>query len=114
MCKKNFDGKALSLSSDDETDTIPSDWEEVKPSKKKKSSIKRRQRDKICKTCSQNITSNKKRSSLKFKDKYHQSMAKEYCKDHEFVYSNHTCKPSWCGDCGYLINYEIIVKESRD
>ena len=113
MCEKNFDGKALSPSSDDGNDTIPSDWEEVKSSKKKESSRKRRQRDKFCKTCNENITSNKKRDSFMFKNKYHQMRAKEYCEDHEFTYSDHKCKPSWCGDCGYLIKYEIEVQAGK-
>ena len=35
MCEKIRERKVLSLSSDDENDTIPSDWEEVKPKKKR-------------------------------------------------------------------------------
>ena len=111
MCKKNFDGKALSLSSDDETDTIPSDWEEVKPSKKKRS--RKKKKSKICKTCSQNITANKKNDALRYKDTYHQMLAKDYCSDHETAHSNHKCKPSWCGDCGYLIKYEIEIQKGK-
>ena len=44
-----------------------------------------------------------------FHDTYHQLMAKDYCEDHERVYSEHKCKPSWCGDCGYLTKYEITI-----
>jgi hypothetical protein len=36
-------------------------------------------------------------------------MAEDYCEQHEDKYSNHKCKPHWCGDCGYIINYEIEV-----
>ena len=83
-------------------------------SKTKKRSSKRRTKSKICKTCYQDILANEKRDIYMFKDTYHQLRAKEYCKDHEFAYTNHKCKPFWCGDCGYLIQYEITVKESRD
>ena len=78
------------------------------------SKTKKRSKQDICDTCGQDIISNKDRDVYKFKNTYHQLRTKEYCKDHEFTYSNHKCKPSWCGDCGYLIQYEIIVKESRD
>ncbi len=27
--------------------------------------------------------------------------------EHERVYSDHKCKPHWCGDCRYLTKYEI-------
>ena len=113
MCEKNLEGKVLSPSSSDESDTIPSDWEEVKSSKKKSSS-KKRKRDKFCETCGQNITSNKKRNSYMFNNTYHQLSAKEYCKDHEFDYSDHKCRPCWCGDCGYLEKYEILISKTRD
>ena len=62
---------------------------------------------KICKTCNQDILANEMRDSFMYKNTYHQLRVKEYCKDHEFAYTNHKCKPHWCGDCGYLINYEI-------
>ena len=111
MCEKNFDGKALSLSSDDETDTIPKDWEEVKPSKKKRS--RKKKKSKICSTCEQDIIKNKKRDMLIFKDTYHQMLAKDYCKNHETTHSNHKCKPHWCGDCGYLMKYEIEIQKGK-
>ena len=66
---------------------------------------------KICKTCSQNITANKKNDALRYKDTYHQMLVKNHCKDHEFKYSNHKCVPSWCGDCSYLIRYEIEIQK---
>ena len=113
MCKKNFDGKALSLLPDDESDTIPKDWEEVEPSKKKKRSTKKKQKVKICKTCEQDIKENKKRDMLIFKDTYHQMLAKDYCSDHETAHSNHKCVPFWCGDCGYLIKYDIEIQKGK-
>ena len=76
-------------------------------SKTKKNSRKR-VKPRICKTCNQDITSNKKRDMYVFKDTYHQMRTKEYCKDHEFTYSDHKCSPSWCG---YLIGYEIELKK---
>ena len=48
-----------------------------------------------------------------FQDTYHQLRAEEYCKEHEQKYSNHKCKPSWCGDCRYLIKYEIEIQKGK-
>ena len=67
----------------------------------------RKPKPKICKTCGQDILKNEMRDMFMFHDTYHQLQAKEYCKDHETSYSNHKCKPCWCGDCGYLTKYEI-------
>ena len=78
------------------------------PSKTKKRSSKKK-KTKFCKTCHQDILENEKRDMLMYKDTYHQLQAKEYCKEHEMSHSDHKCKPHWCGDCDYLINYEIII-----
>ena len=64
---------------------------------------------KICKTCRQNILANEMNDTFMYKDTYHQLRAKEYCKKHEASYNNHKCKPHWCGDCDYLINYQIEI-----
>ena len=68
---------------------------------------------KFCKTCHQDILENEMRDMLMFQDTYHQLQAKEYCKDHEAVYSNHKCKPHWCGDCGFLTKYEIEIQKGK-
>ena len=118
MCEKNFEGKVLSPSSKDSDDIleetiINDDVEEVveKPKKKKRSYKKKKKNPlyKFCKTCGEDIFENERREGLMFKDTYHQLNAKEYCKDHEQRYSEHKCKPNWCGDCGYLTRYEITV-----
>ena len=118
MCEKNFDGKALSLSSNDDIDeeTIVDDSvndeieeEIIKPKKRSRKARKKKPLIKICKTCGQDILEMEKRDMFMFHDTYHQLRAKDYCKDHETSYSNHKCKPCWCGDCGYLTKYEIIV-----
>ena len=122
MCEKNFKGKVLSCPSDNKDDIneetfIDNDVETdvddviVKPPEKKKRSITRRRKTKkkICKNCGQDILENEKREMFMYQDTYHQLRAKEYCEDHERTYSDHKCKPSWCGDCGYLTKYEIIV-----
>jgi len=92
----------------------------IKPKKRSRKARKARKKKpliKYCNTCGQDILSNEKRDVFMFHDTYHQLRAKEHCKDHERVYSDHKCKPSWCGDCGYLTNYEITVdwkkKEKR-
>jgi len=123
MCEKNFDGKALSPPSDDGDDIteeiiIDDDIEEViiKPKKlsrkklsRKKLSRKKKPKIKICKTCGQDILENERRDMFMFHDTYHQLQTKDYCDKHEDAYNDHKCKPAWCGDCGYLIKYEIII-----
>ena len=64
---------------------------------------------KHCKTCHQDILQNEMRGMLMFQDTYHQLQAKDYCKEHEAVYSDHKCKPHWCGDCRFLIKYTISI-----
>ena len=109
MCEKNLEGKVLSPPSDGDIDeSYPKDWEEVEPKKKKKRS---KPKKKICSTCGGDILENEMRGMLMFQDTYHQLQARDYCEEHERVYSDHKCKPHWCGDCGYLSNYEIVVKK---
>ena len=83
----------------------------AKPKKVKKRERNSREStaDKYCDSCNQNITENEKRDMFMSHDTYHQLQVKEYCKDHEFTYSDHKCKPKWCDKCRYLINYEIKV-----
>jgi hypothetical protein len=83
-----------------------------KPSKMKKRSRKIAKL-KLCKTCHQDILKNEIRDMLMFQDTYHQLQAKDYCEEHELLYSDHKCKPCWCGDCGYLTKYEIIIDHSK-
>ena len=64
---------------------------------------------KICKTCAGDIIENENRDVLRYSDTYHQLSAKEYCSRHEISHSDHKCKPSWCGDCGFLIQYDIMI-----
>ena len=107
MCEKIREGKVLSSPSDGDIDeTYPKDWKPIKKTKKKKSS-----KTKICKTCNQDILANEMRDSFMFQDTYHQLRAKEYCKEHESKYNDHKCRPSWCGDCRYLIRYEIELQK---
>ena len=108
MCEKIRDGKVLSPPSDGDIDeSFPRDWKPIKKTKKKKRSPKR---IKVCKSCSRNITKLQKRDLMRYTNKYDQELAKEYCKEHERAYSDHhSCTPHWCGDCGYLIKYEVVV-----
>ena len=121
MCEKNLEGKILRLSSNDDIneetivddnidDEIGLEEEIIKP---KKSSRRKKPKTNFCKTCHQDILSNEKREMLMFIDTYHQFLAKDYCKEHEAVYSDHKCKPHWCGDCNYLINYEIELQKRK-
>jgi len=118
MCKKNFEGKILSPppSDDIEEETIINDEIEeeiIKPKKRSRKARKNKYLTKICKTCGQDILSNEKRDMFMFHDTYHQLQTKDYCEDHERVYSDHKCKPNWCGDCGYLVNYQIEIQTRK-
>ena len=65
---------------------------------------------KICKTCARDIIENENRNVLRFSNTYHQLSAKEYCNKHKMSHSDHEiCKPHWCGDCGFLIKYDIVI-----
>ena len=86
---------------DDIEDTI------LKPSKRKKRSKKTT--SETCNTCHRNIIENENRDMLRFTNTYHQLSAKNYCDEHTTSHSNHKCKPHWCGDCGFIIKYEIII-----
>tara|TARA_Y100000310_G_scaffold234772_1_gene237795 strand:- start:644 stop:1009 length:366 start_codon:yes stop_codon:yes gene_type:complete len=110
MCEKNFEGKQLSLLPEDdiEEETIINDEIKEETIKPKKRSTKK-VTEKICKTCGEDIISNENRNVYRYMDVYAQLQAKEYCKDHEAKYSDHKCKPHWCGDCGFLTKYEITI-----
>ena len=104
--EKILEGKVLSSPSDGDIDeSFPRDWEPVKKTKKKKRSSKKI----VCKTCSRNIVKLQKRDLMRYTNKDDQKRAKEYCKEHERMYGDQSCKPHWCGDCGYLIKYEVVV-----
>jgi hypothetical protein len=73
--------------------------------------------DKYCDSCHQNITENEQRDMLRVTSGFDKRSAKNYCKEHELSYSDQKCKPIWCGDCKYLIKYEITInwkKKSQD
>ena len=81
--------------------------------KKKRSYNSKKATTKICKTCRQDILENEISNGLMYKDTYHQMQVKNYCKNHEDTYTNHKCTPKWCGDCDYLIKYEITIDFSK-
>ena len=119
MCEKNFEGRVMSPSStseDDINDETIIDNEvndDVTSEIVKKTKKKKRSKSKVCLTCGQNISKNKKRDALSYKNTYHQLRTKEYCDVHEAAYSHHKCKPNWCGDCGYFMNYQIEVQTRK-
>jgi hypothetical protein len=41
-------------------------------------------------------------------------LVKEYCKEHEMLYSSHKCKPTWRACCGILASYTVKIKESKN
>ena len=78
------------------------------PSKPKKKRVKAR-KSKICGTCGENIEKSENRDALRYTNTFHQIQTKQYCDGHERTYKGHKCKPHWCGDCGFLMNYEIEI-----
>ena len=118
MCEKNLKRKHMSLFPFDESDIndetiVDSDVNDdiddtiLKPSKRKKRSKKTT--SETCNTCHRNIIENENRDMLRFTNAYHQLSAKNYCDEHTTSHSNHKCKPHWCGDCGFLLSYEISI-----
>ena len=83
----------------------------MSPTSKTKRRSRKIVKTKFCKTCHQDILQNEMRDMLMFQDTYHQFLAKDYCKEHVAVHSDHKCKPHWCGDCNYLWKYEIELVE---
>ena len=79
------------------------------PSKPKKKRVKARKSN-ICTTCGEHIIENENKDALRYQNTFHQVQTKKYCDDHESKYTGHKCKPSWCGDCGFLMKYEIEIK----
>ena len=81
--------------------------------KPKTKSVKKRARNskqtKFCKKCHQDILENEKRDMFMSHDTYHKLQVRDYCKEHEQVYSDQKCKPIWCDKCRYLMKYEITV-----
>ena len=115
MCEKNFERKQLSLLPNDEDDIleeiiVDNDVDDTIEEVTIKS--KKRSKKKICKTCGEDIIQNENRDLLRFDNTYHQLRAKEYCKEHKTSHGG-KCKPSWCGDCGFLMKYEIIVQHDK-
>ena len=121
MCEKNFEGMIMSLSPKDDDDIneeiiIDNEIDDeiddavVRLSKRRKRSKKKK---KICKSCDQDTISLKERDSMRYKNKYDQELAKEYCEEHERMHRGDTCKPYWCGDCGYLIRYDIEIDHDK-
>jgi len=90
--EKFFEGKKLS--------------EDSKPPKKT-SKTRKAPKSNICTTCNEHIIENEDRDALRYTDTFHQLQTKQYCDEHERIYTDHKCKPHWCGDCGFLMNYEI-------
>jgi hypothetical protein len=94
--EKIFEGKKLS-----------DDSKLLKPKKKR---VKAR-KSKICTTCNEHIIENEDRDALRFTNTFHQLQTKQYCDSHESTYHGHKCKPHWCGDCGFLMNYDIEISK---
>jgi hypothetical protein len=69
----------------------------------------KRKKTKFCKTCNEDILENEMRNIPMFQDSHRRIHIEEYCAEHELHYHEHTCKPEWCKDCGFLTKYIIEV-----
>ena len=128
MCEKNLERKQLSLFPFDEDDlneetivddditndnSITDDKDNIVVDSSKRKKRSKKTTSKSCKTCHRNIIENENRDMLRFTNTFHQVSAKNYCRTHEASHSNHKCKPHWCGDCGFLLNYEIHINSDN-
>ena len=50
---------------------------------------------------------------LNKKNKKDVEMARDYCDEHEFMHSNHTCEPKWKWGQGDLDIYEIVLHPNK-
>ena len=66
---------------------------------------------KICKTCDWRLDNGREFPIFHKDNEEDVRLAKEYCKEHTFVYS-HECEPQWCEECGHLTIYQAIVTEA--
>jgi len=82
--------------------------------KRARNSRKDKKYGNICNGCNQDILENENRNMFMSHDSYHQLQVKDYCKEHELLYTDHKCKPIWCKKCRYLINYEIQVLSTHE
>ena len=53
-----------------------------------------------------------KRVILNNKNERHVEMAREHCDEHEFLYSTHTCEPTW-DENGDLDIYLVTLHENQ-
>lgn len=60
----------------------------------------------VCISCKRN-TKYLFNKSLNWRIPYEKDIAEEYCKQHELKYPSNKCIVEWCGDCGYIIKYDI-------
>ena len=95
--EKFFEGKKLS--------------DDSKPQKKKTRKKSKARKSDVCTTCYEHIIENEDRDALRFTNTFHQLQTKQYCDEHERIYIDHKCKPHWCGDCGFLMNYDIEISK---
>ena len=66
---------------------------------------------KSCKTCDWRFDNGRELSILNKNIEQDVKLAKEYCKEHKFIYGNE-CKPIWCEECGHLDKYVVTISEN--
>ena len=86
------------------------DLSDNSPSSKPKKKRAKARKSKVCGTCGEHIIKNEDRDALRYTNTFHQIQTKQYCDEHERSYKGHKCKPHLCGDCGFLMKYEIEIK----
>ena len=66
---------------------------------------------KSCNTCDWKLDNGRELPILHKDIEEDVKLAKEYCKNHTFIYGNE-CEAIWCEECGHLDKYIAIVSEN--
>ena len=69
---------------------------------------------KYCKSCDWELCEWEKEYPTFHKDiEFDVKRAKDYCEEHEMLYSNTRCKPLWRKCCGILDHYVITIIDTK-
>lgn len=78
--------------------------------------MKKTKSDKTCPECGHDPIDHLiegKNMNLYKKKRLDRKMARDYCTEHEMLYTGHKCKPIWKGCCGILDRYDIKLIASK-
>jgi len=76
----------------------------------------KRKSDKTCKECGHDPAEHYfegKDYNLYKKRKRDRKLVKDYCEEHDRLYSGDTCKSIWKDCCGIFDRYSVVITESK-